>query len=136
MELKPILHKVISVNFGAIPAEKESTNLDLKYKIILFAEKKTDFGILFHLEIKEESFSTEIEYFTLFETSEDITEEFTKSSFATLSAPAIAFPFLRAFVSLLVLNAGYSPYILPSINFTKYNPEDIEIETVKIDDSI
>jgi len=39
-------------------------------------------------------------------------------NFVNINAPAIAFPYLRAFVSNLTVQAGMAPIILPPVNFT------------------
>lgn len=57
------------------------------------------------------------EYVSHFRTSDPIDDKFKNSHFPTINAPAVAFPFLRSFVSTLMLNAGYDPVILPDINF-------------------
>ena len=60
-----------------------------------------------------------------FITDEEITEDFKISHFPKINAPAIAYPYLRAFVSNLTLQSGVDPAMLPTINFIKFeNPED------------
>ncbi len=59
----------------------------------------------------------------LFKTNVEIDDVFKKSMFIKANAPAIAFPYLRTFVSNLILNAGYHPVILPSYNFLKMAEE-------------
>ena len=51
---------------------------------------------------------------------EDITEEFKVSDFPKINAPAIAFPYLRAFISNVTLQSGFNPVMLPSINFVEF----------------
>lgn len=60
----------------------------------------------------------------MFKIDEDISEEFKLSNFPKINAPAIAFPYLRAFVSNLTLQSGFEPIILPSINFVKLAEEN------------
>ena len=55
----------------------------------------------------------------VFGTSEPIDEDFKESDFVKINSPAIAFPYLRSFISTLTLNAGLPPLILPAYNFTK-----------------
>ena len=57
-----------------------------------------------------------------------ITEDFKLSSFPKINAPAIAFPYLRAFVSNLTLQSGLEPVILPSINFVQLANNDSSIK--------
>jgi len=68
---------------------------------------------------KEEIINFSIEANAIFETSLPVTDDFLASDFAKLNAPAISFPFLRAFISNFTLNAGYNPIILPAFNFSK-----------------
>lgn len=48
-----------------------------------------------------------------------LTQEFKDSNFPKVNAPAIAYPFIRAFVNNFFINAGYDPVLLPTYNFTK-----------------
>ena len=54
-----------------------------------------------------------------FETSEKVSADFENSPFARINAPAIAFPYVRAFISNFTLNSGYNPVLLPSFNFVE-----------------
>ena len=58
-----------------------------------------------------------------FSTNIEITTEFKHSSFIKVNAPAIAFPYVRVFISNMTLNAGYNPVVLPSFNFIKLSEE-------------
>jgi preprotein translocase subunit SecB len=53
----------------------------------------------------------------IFKTQNPIDEDFRTSSFVKINAPAIAFPFLRSFITTITVNAGYNAIILPSVNF-------------------
>lgn len=61
-----------------------------------------------------------VHYDSCFEVDEELSERFITSKFPTVNAPAIAFPFLRAFISNYLLSSGYNPILLPSINFTQF----------------
>ena len=37
-----------------------------------------------------------------------------------INAPAIAFPYLRSFLSILTMQAGYPPVMIPSVNFVEF----------------
>ncbi|TCB37518.1 preprotein translocase subunit SecB [Acinetobacter sp. ANC 4910] len=79
-----------------------------------------DFFIELRTELQlKEGFIVKISYVSEFITDVEIDNEFRNSNFPRVNAPAIAFPFFRAFISNFLLNAGYEPIILPSINFTK-----------------
>jgi len=77
------------------------------------------FKITFKVSVKSEAaLNLALEHDSFFEAKEIITEEFKQSSFTTQNAPAIAFPYVRSFISLLTLNAGLPPLMLPTYNFT------------------
>lgn len=76
--------------------------------------------------LKEERFSLSIDYVAFFETDEDIGEDFKKSHFPLVNAPAIAYPFLRSFISTLTVNAGYGAILIPTVNFQALARENNE----------
>ncbi|MFA8300666.1 MAG: protein-export chaperone SecB [Hyphomicrobiales bacterium] len=82
-------------------------------------EDNKQFFIHFGLDVFHPDYCIKLKAEFLFEMDEEITEEFKSSNFPKINAPAIAFPFLRAFISNLVLQSGFEPAILPSINFVK-----------------
>lgn len=61
-----------------------------------------------------------------FECDEEVSDVFKESHFPKVNAPAIAFPYLRAFVSNLSLNSGYDTIILPAINFQALDKKKTE----------
>ncbi len=120
MELKPIHHKVVEIDFKPYEESEEENNFILEYNPSFDFESKHNFSIIFDLTlIEEEKYIVKIKYETIFETNNIIDEDFKKTHFTYINAPAISYPFLRSFVSFLILNAGYPPLILPSINFVK-----------------
>ena len=93
-----------------------------------FSEDATDnvFGVGFKLTIKDKMSDVLVEAIFHFElVDQNITEEFKLSSFPRVNAPAIAFPYLRAYISNLTLQSGLEPVILPSINFVKLTGIDL-----------
>ncbi|EGX6962633.1 TPA: protein-export chaperone SecB [Vibrio alginolyticus] len=96
----------------------ELKNFHMEYGCGARAEEPESFFVFFNVKLKiDDSHLLNIEYTANFETDSEIDEKFKESSFAKVNAPAIAFPFLRAFISTFLLNAGYEPVILPSFNF-------------------
>ncbi|MGQ1947574.1 protein-export chaperone SecB [Geofilum sp. OHC36d9] len=87
-------------------------------------EDNKTFGVGFTVEIKDKRFNLSIEATFIFSLEEEVTEEFKVSNFPKINAPAIAFPYLRAYISNLTLQSGFDPIILPSINFVKLSKED------------
>ena len=68
-----------------------------------------------------------VEALFMFSVDGEITEGFKLSDFPKINAPAIAFPYLRAYISNLTLQSGLEPVMLPSINFVTLAKEK-EIE--------
>ncbi|WP_224964775.1 protein-export chaperone SecB [Acinetobacter guillouiae] len=59
------------------------------------------------------------DFIARFASDVEITQQFKESHFPSVNAPAIAYPFLRAFVNNFFINSGYNPVLLPTYNFTK-----------------
>jgi preprotein translocase subunit SecB len=99
-----------------IPLE---TNLGFGFAIS--DEIKNVFAIIFDLKLedKEKKFILSLKATAHFETDKPIDSDFQNSPFAKINAPAIAFPYIRTFVSNLTLNSGLNPIFLPSFNFVK-----------------
>ena len=94
-----------------------------------FNDGNTDsFVIIFNLKLfnKERNFHLNIEAHNHFVLNQDITEEFKNSTFINVNAPAIAFPYVRAYISNITMNSGYDSIILPSYNFVKLYKEKIK----------
>lgn len=58
-----------------------------------------------------------LRYIAEFTSNESIGDGFRDSPFLVVNAPAIAYPYLRSFLSVLTLSSGYTPVFLPTINF-------------------
>jgi len=112
--------KVLKVNFSSkTEISKDDNSFDLSTGHFFPEEKVKSFGVGFEIEIKDTDFDLFVDAIFMFSLEEEITEEFKLSNFPKINAPAIAFPYLRAYISNLTLQSGYSPIILPSINFVK-----------------
>lgn len=85
-------------------------------------EETKSFAICFHLTataIIEEQINIDCEYWAFFEADTSLTQEFLDGSFTTINAPAIAYPYLRSFITTLLVNAGYPAMHLPTVNFVE-----------------
>ena len=80
---------------------------------------KRQFAVGFEIALKDEMFRLNLKMMFFFTIDEDITEDFKKSDFVKINAPAIAFPYVRSYISNLTLQSGIPPIILPSVNFVK-----------------
>jgi preprotein translocase subunit SecB len=90
-----------------------------------FPEDRKSFQVEFAIKIntKRNDFTMKIVAVAHFSTDSEIDPEFRDSSFIRINAPAIAFPYVRAFISNLTLNSGYDPIVLPTYNFVKLGTE-------------
>lgn len=99
-------------------------NYELKINVFSDNDNQKIFGVIFSLGLTHhQEFKLQIDYLAWFESPENLTPDDLDSPFAYINAPAIAFPFLRSFVSLLTLNSGFKPAILPTVNFVKMYEE-------------
>lgn len=118
--------QITSINYSSITFDKSITD-ELETSLNFNAQFSDDndkiFGINFIVKLLNESFQIEINAIGHFVTVKAIDEDFKKSSFLTINAPAIAYPYLRTFISTLILNMGFSPVVLPTVNFVAASRE-------------
>lgn len=99
----------------------------ISYHAIFPETQENEFLIHFELDLNinvEESQNDDdgrlkIDFIARFTSDSEITQQFKDSHFPRVNAPAIAYPFLRAFVNNFFINSGYNPVLLPTYNFTK-----------------
>jgi len=118
--------KIQNLNFEIIDKDdfRKDGEFGLKTGQIYPDDDKKHFFIMFDVELKDKIFDFRFEAMFIFKIDEDITEDFKISNFPKINAPAIAFPFLRAYISNFTLQSGFEPVILPSINFVKLAEDD------------
>lgn len=135
MSIKLLHYRAVQVHF--IPSEAlfnyfEDMQEDravlpsITYNAVFPDMAENDFFIHFKLDLKAPfSYNTdddgvfEIDFIARFQSKIPITQEFKDSNFPKVNAPAIAYPFIRAFVNNFFVNSGYNPVLLPTYNFTK-----------------
>ncbi|AIL72861.1 TPA: protein-export chaperone SecB [Vibrio vulnificus] len=94
-----------------------------------YSSNEEDKSFIIKFDIKVESkqgYFLDLGFVAVFETNEPPHEEFKNSHFTNVNAPAIAYPYMRSFVSMLTLNSGYEPMILPTVNFQAMANRDCE----------
>lgn len=119
--------KVNNLTFNVVEKDSKNENTFDLDTTSIFSEDENDniFRIEFDLSIFDVSFDIIVNAVFNFEIKDGVvTEEFKSSSFPKINAPAIAFPFLRAYISNLTLQSGFEPIILPSINFVNFVEEN------------
>ena len=94
----------LEVNF------KFPTELDFTQKNLI------SFPMEVLIENEDKSLRIQVGIIGIFESDVDITKE---KSFVEISAPAIIFPYIRAYVSNLTSMSGIQPILLPTYNMTK-----------------
>lgn len=84
----------------------------------LYNESKSLFKLVMSVDIKDNNGNINISAKTegVFEFDSDLNEQ-QKSSFFDVNAPAILFPYIRAYISALTSLSGFSPIVIPTINF-------------------
>lgn len=127
--------KITNLNLSLLDenVKRDDNSFDLESGNYFSEEKDSNtFGVGFKLTINDKLFDLVVEALFHFELlDEKITDEFKLSSFPKVNAPAIAFPYLRAFISNLTLQSGLEPVILPSINFVQLaNKDSIEDDSL------
>lgn len=88
---------------ASIAEDKHSFYLDL---VVEFKDSESRLSVFAHAK-------------ALFKTDIEIDESYLDNGMVKVNAPAILFPFIRAFINTLSVNSGYGQIILPSINFAK-----------------
>lgn len=122
MKLQLESSKVTSVYLGVPEIDEQIFKLDYSVKRV----NEKQFEIEFVLEMVDPNvFEMALAYSSIFHADSALPndEEFKNNKFFYQNAPAIAYPYLRSFVSTIMLNAGYSPLILPSINFVELSKQ-------------
>lgn len=75
--------------------------------------------------VRKDRYLLQIIFSSEFETNKTIDTKFKASKFPYINAPAIAYPFFRATIATILINSGWEPYYLPSVNFEKlYNEKN------------
>ena len=118
LQFRLIQTLVRNLHCHELPAGSEMIDT-LNYSPLFDAQRPREFAVLFELKVPLAATSQlELDFVGIFETTEDITEEFRQSHFPRINAPAVAYPYIRAFVSQFAVLAGFDPCTLPIRNFT------------------
>ncbi|UJL36647.1 protein-export chaperone SecB [Pantoea agglomerans] len=102
------------------------SDFSLGFEPVYHEENLNLFTVMFDFAyITEDDKYLRIDFQCNFTTDGQLDDEFKNSKFPVVNAPAIAFPFLRAFVANFLMSSGYKPILLPSINFVNFSKEEI-----------
>lgn len=105
--------------------DHEESKYELTFSIAYMEGADDRYAVIFNFSshLPSQALRLDVTYIAEFKVSEPVSPEFKDSHFARVNSPAIAFPYLRAFVSNFLLSSGYEPMILPSINFQALDAE-------------
>ncbi|MGP2459544.1 protein-export chaperone SecB [Pantoea ananatis] len=126
MKLRLQESKVNQLLFVDADGQTIETEFSLGFEPVYHEDNLNLFTIVFDFAyITEDEKYLRVDYQCNFTTDGELDEKFKNSKFPIVNAPAIAFPFLRAFVANFLMSSGYKPILLPSINFVNFSKEDI-----------
>ena len=121
-----VKHLSFKIKENLKPKKSNNNSFNLALGLFFPEDNNKEFGIGFQIKIKDEEFNILTEIVFLFEIDNEIDDTFKESGFITINAPAIAFPYVRSYISNLTLQSGFSPIILPSVNFVKLANEKLD----------
>lgn len=128
MQIKLNHIQFTDVTYHVSSLDKDITNelntiLEITNKVSEFNSK--EFTVKFTVELKNltGTFKLILKATTQFTSSEKLNDSFENSPFLKINAPAIAFPYIRTFISNFTLNTGYNPIVLPSFNFVEISEQ-------------
>lgn len=108
------------------PVLEENLVLDISVTGRLNTETRKGFFLLMNIVLasKDKKFELILNSKSTFETDTEIDEAYLNDSMVQINAPAIVFPFIRAFINTVSTNAGFKPIILPAINFAQMSSQN------------
>ena len=122
MNIKLISTKAVVIELSPFQEETEKENsFSFDFNPVLDEDNENRFGIVFLGEqiSSDDNYRCKVIYIAQFESSTPLDSNYLIDPFLLVTAPAIGYPYFRAFYSTILLNAGYNPIILPTINFVK-----------------
>lgn len=119
MKIRIVDSEVISLSILPCGEIKPEENMAFSFDAVFSEHNSNIYHIIFHVEINHKNgFEYKIDFKSQFNVvSDSIDEDFKVSHFINVNSPAIAYPFLRAYVANLMLISGHDPMMLPTINF-------------------
>lgn len=108
------------------PVLEENLVLDISVTGRLNTDTRKGFFLLMNIVLasKDKKFELILNSKSTFETDTEIDEDYLNDSMVQINAPAIVFPFIRAFINTVSTNAGFKPIILPAINFAQMSSQN------------
>jgi preprotein translocase subunit SecB len=113
------------------PLVQVPLELQITPKVFFPPNQRNIFNIIMEVRIREmKHFELEVVSVSMFSIAPDTSEE-TRNNFINRSAPAIAFPYVRAFIATLSANLGGMPALVIPPQFFKDPVEEIKTGEVQ-----
>ncbi len=123
MQFKNLRIAELSLKAASRLLTEEELNNEMSFTLGYNKNGDKDFSVVFNISIENLYIQLKAIAIASFETDEVLDTNFIASPFVKINAPAIAYPYLRTFISNITLNAGYQPIMLPTLNFVKLAEE-------------
>lgn len=79
---------------------------------------------------EDKSFNLQVQTLGHFEITGEVIESI-YDNYLTISVPTIVYPYIRAFITNLVIQSGMKPIIIPPLNFGA-KPESVEVSSTTL----
>jgi preprotein translocase subunit SecB len=114
----------MQIHDTSVDKQKGKMNVKIEVEMGFDENQNKNYAVNFNIALSREnkSFQLSLKASAIFSTQKPIDDEFKESGFVKINSPAIAFPYVRSFISTLTTNAGINPVILPAYNFS--NPDN------------
>ncbi|MBQ5941769.1 protein-export chaperone SecB [Massilia sp. AB1] len=127
LQIRPQRFFAKHVEFGVLEElELGLDGTDLALSVEAVKSKESESSVIIHLQLRtivNDGMGIRVHYCAEFEVADSenseykVTDDTLRDTFMQVNAPAIAYPYLRSFVSIICVNAGQDPTILPPVNF-------------------
>ena len=116
MNIQLISNKTL---FLKVQSSKEEYDLDFRfdYQVEFPDEVDNKFLVIIQAILKNKHYQLETVFLSEFQVDGKTDTKFRESKFPFVNAPAIAYPFFRAFIASTSVNNGLEIHYLPSVNF-------------------
>lgn len=121
MKLQIQEYKISELHLDKRPSDQKREKMEMNLQVAQTRAPKSSksFLIAFKIKLLSAEFQLGLTMVFKFIADCEITDEFMNGPFPKINAPAIAFPYVRAYISNLTLQSGYTAIMLPSINFVE-----------------
>ena len=139
MSIRLLSTKAVIIELSPIQDEKHELEegFSFDFNPVLDKENNKRFLVVFRGEQidTKNHYRSKVVFISHFESEKVLDESNLTDKFLLINYNAIGYPYFRAFYSNFLLNAGYEPIILPTINFVKLADDKAKALSEKKTDS-